>query len=86
MIDSVPNDVEKVKLEVDNDIKINNVDCKSGNIYDIDVTGTKIYFILSLEIKENTIIKIKSISDKDNEYILSNSVNGKKRANEIEVK
>ena len=85
MIDSIPNDVEKVKLEVDNDIKINNIDCKSGNIYDIDVTGTKIYFILSLEIKENTIIKIKSISDKDNEYILSNSVNGKKRANEIEV-
>ena len=86
LIDSIPNDVKSVKADVDNDIVINGIKCKSGESYDLEVIGTKLYFVLSVELSKNTVIKVSSITDEENNsYTMCNSVIGHKRANEIEI-
>ena len=86
LIDSIPNDVKSVKADVDNDIVINGIKCKSGESYDLEVIGTKLYFVLSVESSKNTVIKVSSITDEENNsYTMCNSVIGHKRANEIEI-
>lgn len=78
--------VKEVELEVNNDVIINDIECKKGELYKIDVTGKKNYFILSLNVSNDVTIKILSLKDnEDNLYDVTNVVNGRKRTNEIEI-
>ncbi len=84
-IDSIPNDVKSIELEVGNDININGVNCNKGDSYNIEVEGTKLYFVLSVEFSKNTTIKLISLRDLDgNKYVIDNCIYSIKRANEIE--
>ncbi len=86
LINPIPNNVSSIKIEVDNDIKINDNELNANKEYDINVEGTKVYFVLSIDIKENTTIKILSLTDDNGKvYKIGNTAFGITRFNEIEL-